>query len=115
MARRFLTPIDIPPVTLVDAATITVNAAQGSTFDVTLLGSRILGNPTGAFNGQRLLFRVRQDTIGGRTLTFDTKYRFGINIPTITLSTGPSKLDRVGVEYVAADDRFDIIALMQGY
>jgi hypothetical protein len=31
------------------------------------------------------------------------------------LSTAAGKLDRVGVEYVSADDKFGIIALMRGY
>jgi hypothetical protein len=102
-------------VALTDATTIVVDATLGNIFDVTLSGNRTLGNPTGAVNGQKLLFRIKQDATGGRTLTFDTKYRFGTDLTSVVLSTAAGKLDRVGVEYVAVDDKFDVIALAKGY
>ncbi len=48
-------------------------------------------------------------------MAFDAKYRFGTDLTSVVLSTAGGKLDRVGVEYVAVDDRFDVIALMKGY
>jgi len=107
---------DAPRVVgLTDAATVLVDATSGDIFTVTLGGNRTLGNPTGAVNGQKLLFRIKQDATGGRTLTFDTKYRFGTDITSVVLSTTAGKLDRVGVEYVADVDKFDIIAVTRGY
>jgi len=102
-------------VALTDAVTIVVDATLGNIFDVTLGGARTLGNPTGAVNGQKLLFRIKQDATGGRTLAFDTKYRFGTDLASAVLSTVAGKIDRVGVEYVSVDDKFDVIALMRGY
>ena len=108
--------VDTPRVVaLTDAVTIVVDATLGNIFDVTLGGNRTLGNPTGAVNGQKLLFRIKQDATGGRTLTFDTKYRFGTDLTSVVLSTAAGKLDRVGVEYVSVDDKFGVIALMRGY
>jgi len=108
--------VDTPRVVgLSDTATILVDATLGNIFDITLGGNRTLGNPTGAVNGQKFEFRVRQDATGGRTLALDTKYRFGTDLASVVLSTGAGKLDRVGVEYVSVDDKFDIIALMRGY
>ncbi len=106
-----------PPavVGLTDAATIVIDAALGDIFDVTLAGNRTLGNPTGAVNGQKLLFRIKQDATGNRTLAFGTKYRFGTDLTSAVLSTIAGKIDRVGVEYVSADDKFDVIALMRGF
>jgi len=100
---------------LTDAATVVIDATLGDSFDVTLGGNRTLGNPTGAVNGQKLLFRIKQDATGGRTLTFGTKYRFGADLTSAVLSTAAGKLDRVGVEYHLTDDKFDVIALMRGY
>jgi len=102
-------------VGLTDAATILVDAALGNIFTVTLGGNRTLGNPTGAVNGQKLLFRIKQDATGSRTLAFGTKYRFGTDIAAVVLSTAANKLDRVGVEYHSTDDKFDIIAVTRGY
>lgn len=104
-----------PAVTLTDATTIAVDASLGNTFDVTLAGNRTLGNPTNATDGQKLLFRIKQDATGGRTLAYGTKYRFGTDITGVTLSTAASKLDRIGVEYNAAADKFDVIAVVKGF
>jgi len=102
-------------VGLTDAATILVDAALGNIFTVTLGGNRTLGNPTGAVDGQKLLFRIKQDATGSRTLAFGTKYRFGTDITSVVLSTAANKLDRVGVEYHSTDDKFDVIAVTRGY
>ncbi len=104
-----------PVVALTDAATIAVDATLGDIFDVTLAGNRTLGNPTGAVNGQKLLFRIKQDATGSRTLAYGTKYRFGTDLTSAVLSTAAGKIDRVGVEYHSTDDKFDVIALMRGY
>mgnify|MGYP000853883069 CR=1 FL=1 len=102
-------------VTLIDASMILVDATLGDIFIVTLAGNRTLGNPTGAVNGQRLTFRIRQDGSGNRTLAFDTKFRFGSDLTSITLSTGINKTDYIGVIYHSDDDKFDIVAFMKGY
>jgi len=106
----------IPSVSaLVDSATIAVNASLGNQFIVTLGGNRILGNPTNAVNGQLFLFAIRQDGSGNRTLSFDTKYRFGTDISSITLSTDANKTDFIGVRYHSTDDKFDVISVAKGY
>lgn len=111
-----LTGAIIPSVvTLTDAATIAVNATLGSQFTVTLGDNRTLGNPTGAVNGQLLLFAIRQDGGGNRTLALDTKYRLGTDITTTTLSTAAGKTDYLGVRYHSSDDRFDVISFVKGY
>lgn len=102
-------------VALTDAATIAVNAALGNQFTVTLGGNRTLGNPTGAVNGQLLLFALRQDGAGSRTITLDTKFRLGADITSITLSTGANKTDYLGVRYHSSDDTFDVISFVGGY
>ena len=101
-------------VTLTDAATIAVDATLGNIFTVTLGGNRILGNPTGAQNGQKMIFRIRQDATGSRTLAYDTKFRFGTDITGITLTTTTAKTDYIGVIYHGADDKFDVIAVVKG-
>lgn len=102
-------------VTLTDAATISVNASLGNQFTVTLGGNRTLGNPTSAVNGQLLLFAIRQDGTGSRTITLDTKYRLGTDITGITLTTTINKTDYIGVRYHSGDDKFDVISFSKGY
>lgn len=103
------------PINLTDAATITVDASLGNQFRVTLGGNRTLANPTNAFDGQMLMFSIKQDATGGRTLTLDTKYRFGTDITSITLSTTTGKTDKLGVQYNQADDKFDVISFVRGF
>lgn len=102
-------------VSLTDAATISVDATLGNIFTVTLGGNRTLGNPTGAVNGQKMVFRIRQDGTGSRTITLDTKYRLGSDITTVSLSTSANKTDYLGVIYHSSDDKFDVVAFVKGY
>jgi len=101
-------------VALTDAASIAVDATLGDVFTVTLGGNRTLANPTGAINGQKMVFRIRQDATGSRTLAYDTKFRFNTDIPSVTLTTTLSKTDYIGVMYHSTDDKFDVIALTKG-
>lgn len=102
-------------VALTDAATIAVDATLGNIFTVTLGGNRTLGNPTGAVNGQKLVFRIRQDGTGSRTLAYDTKFRFSGDISSITLTTTAAKTDYIGVIYHGSDDKFDVLAVNKGF
>lgn len=109
------TPLAQTVVTLTDAATISVNASQGNIFRVTLGGNRTLGNPTSATDGQMLHFEIKQDGNGGRTLSFDTKFRFSADVTSPTLSTGANKLDRLLFIYRSGDDKFDCLAVNKGF
>lgn len=89
-------------VTLSFGASIAVNAALGNVFAVTLTASTgTLANPTNPVDGQAIRVRVIQDATGSRTLAYGTAYDFGAaGAP--TLSTGASKVDVLGFEYVAS-------------
>lgn len=102
-------------VILTDGASIAVNASLGDVFKVTLGGSRTLSNPTGAVDGQRMTFRIKQDGSGSRTLTLDTKFRLGTDLTSTTLTLTASKTDYIGVIYNGADDKFDVVALVRGF
>jgi hypothetical protein len=110
---RFPYPAGV--VALVDAVTILVDASLGDVFEVTLGGSRTLGNPTFATDGQRLLFRIRQDGTGSRVLTLDTNYRLGVTIPAVVLSTAANKTDYLECIYHSGDGKFDVIRFETGY
>lgn len=63
------------PAVLTDAAVIAVDARIADEFLVTLGGNRQMGNPVDGYDGQILTFYIRQDGVGGRTLTFGSAYR----------------------------------------
>lgn len=103
------------PVNLTDAATITTDASLSNQFRVTLGGNRTLGNPTNGFDGQVVMWSVKQDPTGGRTLALDTKFRLGTDITTVVLSTTAGKTDKLGAQYNQADDRWDVVSFVRGY
>jgi len=80
---------DVAPSALTYGATISVDASLSNTFTVTLTGATAqLNNPTNLVDGQTVVFRISQDSMGGRDLTFDTNYDFGAaGTPTISSST----------------------------
>lgn len=102
-------------VTLTDAATIATDASLSSMFTVTLGGNRTLGNPTFMADGQILLWEIKQDATGSRTLALDTKFVFGTDIASITLTTTASKRDYLLAQYRAADDKLYVLDFKKGY
>lgn len=72
-------------VTLTDAATIATDLSLGNQFQVTLAGNRTLGAPTNVVAGQSGVIRVVQDGSGGRSLAFNSVFKFpGGTAPTLT-------------------------------
>jgi len=80
-------------VSLTDAANIAVNGALGAVFKVTLAGNRILSNATNLVAGATYTFMFTQDGTGGRTLTFDSNYKFPSSISAPVLSSAPGVTD----------------------
>ena len=101
--------------TLTDAATIETDATRSFHFRVTLGGNRTLGNPTSGRDGQKLMWEIIQDSTGNRTLTFDTKFVFGSDIPDATLTTSATYRDFIGAVYNSVTDKWYVIALARGY
>lgn len=60
--------------TLIDGATINLDASAADVFFVTLGGDRTLAAPTNSKGGQILTLVVKQDGVGGRNLTFASAY-----------------------------------------
>ena len=73
---------NLSPVVLSYSGTnVPVNAAAGSHFRLVATNNFLLQNPTGTTDGQRLMFELIQDATGGRTLTFGSSYKFGLDLP----------------------------------
>lgn len=88
---------------------IWVDIAQRFTY--TLTGTETgkkISNPVHAYDRQEILFVLKQDGTGSRTVIWDTKYRFsGGSAP--TLSTGANKTDYLTFRYSVADDKWDLV------
>ncbi len=79
-------------VTLTDAATITWDVNSGSIAQVTLGGNRTLGALTGAVAGAVYTLIIKQDTVGTRTLAYNSMYKFSYGAKPV-LSTVTSSVD----------------------
>jgi hypothetical protein len=109
-------PAEEGVVALVDGATIAVNAAKGHKFSVQITDSRTLGNPTNPQgDGQILIFLIQQAAGGGKTLTFDTKYKGSADIPLPVLTTSASATDCFAFIYRLSLDQWWLIASVQGF
>jgi hypothetical protein len=103
-----------PTVFLTDAATIATNAALGKIFAVTIAGNRTMGAPTNPSAGQQIVYRIKQDATGSRTITWNAIFRFSDDTPTVTLSTIAGRTDYVAFTYNAADAKWDIAGVQKG-
>src|SRR5262249_4031680 len=103
------------PTTLTDAATITSDWSGKNRFRVTITANRLLGTPTNAADGQQAVYEIVQDGIGGRALTFDSKFTFADQITACPISQTANKRSYVSVVYVSSTDRFNIVSCLTGY
>jgi hypothetical protein len=96
-------------VILTDGANIATDASLGNIFTVTLGGNRTLDNPTNAASGQVIIYRIKQDGSGSRTITWGSDFRFsGGTAPTLT--TTANRTDYIHFAYDAADARWDCVS-----
>lgn len=98
-------------VALTDATVIAVNMSAGFNFNVTLAGNRTLGNPTNTKVGQTGVIQVTQDATGGRTLAFQSSYKFGGATPPI-ISTAPNSISILS--YIVLAPTFIAVSALTG-
>ena len=103
------------PVALTAGASVATDASLGNYFTLTANQNFTLANPTNSINGQKVVWRVKQDATGGRTIALDANFRVGSTISSVTLSTGANKVDYIGAIYDATDGKWDVIAYSKGY
>ncbi len=103
-------------VALTDGANIATNSDNGDLFTVTLGGNRTIDNPTGTpTDGQQIMYRLKQDATGSRTVTWGAAFRFSTDVVSPTLTTTANKIDYVGFQYNSADSTWDCLAVARGY
>lgn len=99
--------------TLAYAASMTADFSRADTIKVTLGGDATI-TLSGAVDKQKCVLEVTQDAVGGRALTL-VGHRFGSDLTSIALSSGPNLTDKIGFIYDAAAGKYDAVALMRGF
>ena len=81
----------VTPFALTSGTTVAVDASLSNNFKLTMTGACKLSNPTNLTEGMVLNFAIDQDATGGRSLTFDTMFKWpGGTVPT-WITTGSAK------------------------
>lgn len=94
---------------------VTFNVATNNVVDITLTGNVTIGF-SGGVDAQPVTLRLRQDSTGGRTITFDSSVRLSDSIGTsVTLSTAPNALDYINFRYNSTDNKYDLLAYNLGF
>jgi len=96
------------------AAIVDLDASKADVFDITLTGN-IAIDCNSAMDGQPVIFRLKQDGTGGHTASWGTMFRFGTDIPSVTLSTAADKTDIIGALYNETDGKYDIVSYVRGF
>jgi len=106
------------PVTLtfVGAGTTLVDASLGNTFRMTFgAGNTTMGAPSNPTDGQMILFEIKQDGTGSRTITWNAAYVWGTDVPVPVLTTTANKTDYIGFFYNSTAAVWRGLALARGY
>jgi hypothetical protein len=97
--------------------TITIDCKLGGIFYVTLTGGASLAPLVNAKHGCPVILVVKQDETGGHTLSLDTKYTYGAEIPasSVVIASQPGARSYFGFIYDADADLIDVVAFVSGY
>ena len=88
---------------VVNAGQIAIDASLGNVHKCVLNNNAKLMNPTNLLSGQVINIILKEDSVGNRILTFDTKYKFpGGFVPSLTST--PNATDLLSCQYDADDD-----------
>jgi ferredoxin len=96
---------------LTDAESIVTDASVGNSFKITLGGNHTLANPINPTDGQQVLWRITQDTTGGRTLAFGDTFRFAPSVRPVGLLQTPGATVHVTAIYNAEAGTWDVIEI----
>jgi hypothetical protein len=98
------------------SSNVSTNVSLGQVFDVRLTGNVTLDNPTNGIDGVTIRWRIKQDNIGGRTVTLDSNFVIPSSATTpLAFSTTANSIDILAATYYAADNKWHIIAFVPGY
>jgi len=82
-AQEFTKTQNFNETTLTDASTISWDVSSNQVAKVTLANNRTLGQATNQVAGAVYVLTIIQDGTGGRTLNYDSVYKFNGSIPTV--------------------------------
>jgi hypothetical protein len=95
------------------ATNVPVNAALGSHFRLVATNNFQLQNPVGAADAQRMIFEIVQDAVGNRTMSLDSAFKLGSDLPLLNLTTNANRRDFLTC--VCSGTNFYVVGFVKGY
>lgn len=95
------------------ASTLLLDWSKSDTLRVTLTGDATV-SLTGAYDGQRCMLEVTQDSTGGRALNASPQIRVGSDVAW-AISTAPNTRTRIGLIYQGPTTVYDLVAVARGF
>jgi hypothetical protein len=96
------------------SSSMTLDWDSYDVYRITLGGSTTF-TFSGGTDGQNCAVELTQDGTGSRTVTWPASARFSTDLPSPTLSTAASKLDKVGFQLNSVASKYDCVAVVRGY
>jgi len=97
------------------SGTISTNASLGDIFDLTLVASGTLANPTNPTDGQSVRWRISHDA-NGLILNFGDQFRIPSSATSpLSISSTSGSMDILGATYDSSRTKWDIVAFVPGY
>lgn len=104
-----------PPVSVNYASALTLDCAVAETFNIGALTGDLQLGFTGGVDGQKIIVNVPQGPAGGKLITFNASVAFSDDIPSVTLSTAPNKVDVLGFIYRASVGKYRLVSYTKGF
>lgn len=109
---------NIKAVSLVDGATVSLDAREGKIFRLSAGGNRTILTPTWNKKDGKTIIIEHYASGGARTLSLTTgsagAFRFGTTITALT-ATDSGKTDYIGCIYNFTDDRWDVVSVSKNF
>lgn len=100
---------------LTDSANIATDTSLGVNFYVTLEGNRNMSAPTNPQDWKIIRYYITQDSVGSRSMTWDSAFRFSTDVPSPTLTTTASFSDYIEFMYNPTFSKWDCIRIVKGF
>lgn len=94
---------------------IEINPDDAFIFRIVLFGNASINILTNHTLRMKIVIKLIQDSVGGRTITWGNYVRFSDDMEEPTLSTEASKMDYLGFMFDNQDSKWDLVGLVRGF
>lgn len=102
-------------ITLKDDSNVLTDVSQGDHYRLTPTQHFTLDNPINGIDGQKVVWEIIQDSIGGRQISLGDKFILGTDLSKLELTKTPRKCDYMTAIYKENLDQWHVVAFIRGF